>query len=215
MMRFSTLAIVLAVAALATTSSSSQEAKPASERPQPAANSERPMSIFNDKVRRFKFDLEETCVTAETVEDFLISYRASKQPAIIGAYADAETNSLVVISAPEAEEAVRVHLATWIVDRQGLASSSLKVKKRELEFRRRALLGEMAELDVLLVEADAAKAEQLQARLAIFKTQLSVVEQQIGIVNRYIERQGEATIDTTKFEATTGEQRGRSDLGKN
>lgn len=196
MIRFSTLALVLVVAAFAVPSASAQQPMPPAAAQ--LADAERPMSIFNDKVRRFKFELEETLVTAELAEDFMISYQGRKQPAIIGAYADAETNSLVVISSPEAEEAVRVHLAGWMVSRQGLSTPPLKVQKRALEFRRRVLLEGMADLEVALVAVDNAKAEQLQVRLATFKAELSVVERQIDVVNRYIERQHETPGSNAK-----------------
>jgi hypothetical protein len=196
MMRFSTFVVALALAALTAAAASSQERNPAAAQ---AADSERPMSIFNDKVRRFKFELEDTVVTAETAEEFMISYQGRNRPPIIGAYADGETNSLVVLCAPEAEEAVRLHLASRIIDQVGLGlSSSLKVKLRGLESRRRTLLAEMAELDVALVEADEGKAEQLQVRLAKFKDLLSVVERQIAIVNRYIERQQDPAVSSAQ-----------------
>jgi len=198
MIRFSNLIVVLAIAALTAAAASSQERDPPAKGTRPAAQSvaERPMSIFNDKVRRFKFELEDTVVTAETAEDFMISYQGRNRPAIIGAYADGETNSLVVLCAPEAEEAVRLHLASRIIDQVGLGLSSLKVKKRGLESRRRTLLAEMAELEVALVEADAAKAEQLKVRLEAFTDQLSIVERQIAIVNRYIERQQDPSLSS-------------------
>jgi hypothetical protein len=204
MTRFSFLVLVLLLAASAVAASSAQESQPAPL----AADSERPMSIFNDKVRRFKFELEEIPVTAETAGDFMASYQGHNRPAIIGAYADGDTNSLVVICAPEAEEAVRLHLAGWTVNYWGLTSPSLKVKKRGLEFRRRTLLAEMAELDVALIEAaaeaeaEAAKIVQLQARLAAFKDQLSIVERQIATVNGYIERQQTSTLSSAQASVT-------------
>jgi hypothetical protein len=201
MRRFSILALVLLAAAFAASLSSSQERDRVPPAAAQAADAERPMSIFNDKVRRFKFELEETLVTAEVAENFMLSYQGRKQPAIIGAYADAETNALVVISAPEAEEAIRVHLATWMVDRQGLSTPPLKVQKRTLEFRRKNVLEEMAQLEVQGVGVDQAKAEQLHARLAIFKAQLDVVERQIEIVQRYTALQNDAPAASAKSAA--------------
>jgi hypothetical protein len=149
---------------------------------------ERPMSIFNDRVRRFRFELEETLVTAETVEGFMRHHQARNQPEIIGAYADSATNSLVVVGPPEAEEAIRITLAKWIVDRQGVSPPPLTVQQRTLQFRRKELLREMAQLEVQMVGQEGQKAEQLQARLQSMEAELSVVEEQIQVVGRYLRR---------------------------
>jgi len=205
MMRFSILAVVLVVMAVAANPASSQQRGQSSYGAQPAAgqiaDAERPMSIFNEQVRRFRFELEDTLVTSETAEGFMINHKARNQPEIIGAYPDSETNSLVVIGPPEAEHAIRVTLATWIVERQGLSPPPLKVQKRALEFRRKEVLQEMAALDIQSVGAESNKAAQLQARLQTFKDELNVVERKIEVVNRYIERLRETPGDSPKATA--------------
>ncbi len=190
-MRFPILAAVLLAGYVVTSPCLSQDRAPkAVDQPRAAEQdaSEQPMSVFNDKVRRFRFCLENTPVTAETAEEFMVKYQGREQTEIIGAYADTETNSLVVVGPPEAEHAIRVTLARWIVDRQGLSPAPLEARRRELDFRRQELLGEMADLEIQLVAAEESKAEQLKSRLQFFEDELRVVERQMEVVNRYIER---------------------------
>lgn len=197
MTRFPILAAVLLAAAAGTNPCFSQVQEPnAVDQPRAAEQdaAERPMSVFNDKVRRFRFSLEDTPVTTETAEEFMVRYQGRDQIEIIGAYADAVTNSLVVVGPPEAEHAIRVTLAKWIVDRQGLSPAPLESRRRELEFRRQQLLGIMADLEIELVPAEG-KAEQLKSRLQAIEDELRVVESQMEVVNRYIERSRQTPSD--------------------
>jgi beta-lactamase regulating signal transducer with metallopeptidase domain len=75
-------------------------------------------SIYNDKLKRFKFRLEKVEVhTAETAKAFCSLYRDGEQatgrPKLIGAWGDPLTNSIVVIGPPEADQAIRETLAEW------------------------------------------------------------------------------------------------------
>jgi hypothetical protein len=191
MMRFLILAAVLLATVAGTNPCFSQVREPnAVDQPRAAEQDaeERPMSVFNDKVRRFRFCLEGTPVTAETAEEFMVKYQGRDQTEIIGAYADTVTNSLVVVGPPEAEHAIRTTLAKWIVDRQGLSPAPIEARRRGLEFHRQELLGEMADLEIQKVAADGSKGEQLQVRLQTFEDELRVVERQLEVVTRYIER---------------------------
>lgn len=74
-------------------------AAPADER-DASADAEPPMSIFNDQLRQFKFRLDHTVVTPEVAHAFMQHYSHARNPEIIGAYADRESDSLVVIGPP-------------------------------------------------------------------------------------------------------------------
>lgn len=154
MKRFYTHTLLLLVAAVVVNRAVSQEPSPVATVQSTDSNtdSEQPMSVFNDEVRRFRFELEEMLITAETAEQFMLLHQARNEPSIIGAYADSETNSLVVVGPPDAEQPIRETLAKWIVDRQGVSPPPLNVQKRRLEFRRRKLLREMADLEIHLLE---------------------------------------------------------------
>jgi hypothetical protein len=162
--------------------------------PGPAVDDEPPMSIFNDQVRRFKFRLEHDVASWETAEAFMQRYRKPNSPRIIGAYPDSETNSLIVIGPPEAEQAIRESLAEWLVESGGLGlSPSLAMQLRLLQQERTKLLAYMAEIEVQQVRAaatpaESAKVPQLEARLAALAADLEIVEQQIRVVRKYIQR---------------------------
>lgn len=153
---------------------------------------ERPMSIFNDKIRRFRFDLEGVPATHETAEAFNLRYNKPDNPKIIGAYPDPQSNSLLVIGPPEAEQAIRASLAEWFVELQGAQPPSLEARKRSLKQKRAELLREMAELEIQRVEAaaqdDAPQVQQLNARLDALEDELRVIQQQIEVVDKYLER---------------------------
>jgi hypothetical protein len=158
------------------------------------ADAGNPVSIFNDQVRRFKFLLEHDVATVDTAEAFMHRYQRPDNPPIIGAYPDTETNSLVVIGPPEAEQAIRESLAQAIVDAQGQGSAMpLTMQLRILQHERTGLLEQMAELEVQEVAAaeeenGPSKAKQLADRRQMFEAKLKIAEQQIRIVRKYMAR---------------------------
>lgn len=159
----------------------------------PLANiSEEPMSIFNEDVRRFKFQIEHTLVTNEVARAFMHHYSDSENPEIIGAYADSKANALVVIGPPESEPAIRKSLAVWTVETVGLGNPSLEVQKRQLHDDRALFLVEMAVIEIALVDATEGHREQgakeLQDRLKAIEKELQVTERKIEVVNKYIKR---------------------------
>jgi hypothetical protein len=182
--------VVLLVAASTGNRSASQEpgSVVADQRGALGSPAEAPMRVFSDKIRRFRFELDETLVTAETAEQFRLLHQSRNEPPIFGAYADCETNSLVVVAPPEAEHPVRETLARWMVERQPISPPSLDLQKRTLEFRRDELLREMAALEIQALEASVEKAEQLRDRVKSFETTLDIVEKQMDVVDRYIQR---------------------------
>jgi hypothetical protein len=157
--------------------------------------SESPMSIFNEEIRRFKFQIEHTLVTNEVAQAFMVRYSNPENPDIIGAYADTNTNSLVVIGPPESEPAIRKSLATWMVETLEFVNPSLEVQKRQLQEERKTLLSEMAQIEVGMVDVAERKGEQaakeLQDRLDAFEKELLITERKIEIVNKYMKRLSE------------------------
>jgi hypothetical protein len=190
MMRFQALLFVLLVTAAFVNRAAAQQHGPvATDKPSvkaPAA--EKPMSIFNEKIRRYRFELDEMPITVETAEEFMVLHQPRNEPPIIGAYADSETNALVVVGPPEAEQPVRETLAKWMVQRQAGGLPSMNVHKRTLEFRRQKLLYAMASVEMQIVEAAGEKAKQHRDRLQAVEDELTVVEKQIEVVNKYVER---------------------------
>ena len=172
-------------------------------RPAPTitADSDAPLPIFNDQVRRFRFPIEHVAVTAETAGEFMVRYQGTDQPEIIGAYSDAETNSLIVVGPPEAEHAIRLSLATWIVKHQEISPSNLKARRREMEFRRRDLLVEMAELEIAMLDTEGDRAEKLGEAFRALDAELTLVEKQLQVVDRYVKRidqsASESPLDTS------------------
>ena len=184
----------LLVSAILSAPAKSQEPDRVGEDRSPArkehvAPAESPMSIFNERLRQFKFLLAHNVATPETAEAFMNRYNRPDNPPIIGAYADAETNSLLVVGPPEAEQAIRENLASWIVESQGIAAARpLPMQLRRLRHERRDLLRRMAEAELEQAEPSLAENEQLASRLEALKAELQIVEKQIGVVRKYVER---------------------------
>jgi hypothetical protein len=188
--RNSTAVCVLLLSAIGARESFSEELQPTTVEKSPGGVPvvvDEPMSIFNHEVRRFCFAIEDLPVTVETAEEFMLLHQPRNEPEIIGALADSESNSLIVIGPPEAELPIRVTLAKWLVERQG-AVSPLNLQKRTLEFRRKELLCAMAGVEIQLVEAMSEKETQLRARLQAVEDELSIVEKQLQVVERYLLR---------------------------
>lgn len=162
----------------------------------PTAVAEPAQSIFNEKLRRFKFQLEHEVATPETAETFMLRYNRPDNPRILGAYADAETNSLLVIGPPEAEQAIRENLASWIVESQiPAAARPLPMQLRQLQQEYTDLLRQLAETEVEQVEAaahDSGSLDQLRARLQALEKEVRIVEQQIRVVRKYLDRKHES-----------------------
>jgi hypothetical protein len=159
-----------------------------------AADAEPGVSIFNDQLRRFKFLLERDVATLETAEEFLIRYQRPENPPIVGAYPDAHTNALVVIGPPEAEQAIRECLAERVVEGLGMdGAMPLAMQLRLLRHERTEHLEVIADLEVQEIAAAAeengsSKPKQIADRRKLLEAELSIVEQQIRIVRKYIAR---------------------------
>jgi hypothetical protein len=154
-----------------------------------AASTEAPQPIFNGQLRRYRFALEGTLVTTDTAEAFVIQYQKGDRPRIFGAYPDDEHNALVVVAGPEAEQAIRENLAEWIIAGKGIElGPSLKGQRRAIEFRWRTLVCAMAEVEVELVSTTGERAQQLRERLRQYEAELTTVEKQLQVLDRYLAR---------------------------
>jgi hypothetical protein len=174
---------------------------------QGSANAEPPMSIFNDKLRRFKFRLEHTdVVTVEEAKVFMQRYSKRGNPEIIGAYADPDANLLVVIGPPEAEQAIRNYLATTIIELQGLpGNGSLKRQKRSLQSQGREIIRDLAQVEAFKVKLGNAKDEDRDKKIKLVDSQiqalgaeLNVIEQQIQVIDKYLKRLSKQPFGTAK-----------------
>lgn len=145
-------------------------------------------SIFSEQLKRFKFEFEDQLVSVEVVEEFLRRHEEHDEPKILGAYASAKSNALIVVGPPEAEAAIRMTLAKMFVLRQGASPAPLPMQQRTLEFRKRELLREMAELEVAMVAEPEARHAQFADRLKEYEADLEVVEKQLQIVAKYLAR---------------------------
>jgi hypothetical protein len=179
-------------------------------------DTEAPMSIYNDQLRCFKFKIDHAVVTVEEAAAFTVRYRANDNPEIIGAFPDDKTNSLCVIAAPEAEQAIRNSLATWIVELQGIPGSPLTLQLRELEADRAARLSDLAQLEMKLVETkigvnamkrnrkkmsgetlermdsaiqqNEAMIQPLEERMESMELELAITEGKLRVANKYLKR---------------------------
>lgn len=156
---------------------------------EPPAASEEPMSIFNDEVRLFKFRMDHLNHHVADVEEamaFMERYKGKDNPPIIGAFPDAKTNSLCVVGPPEAENAIRRVLAQSIIEVQGIFGPNLSTKLRKLRGERVEILTEMAVVEMVLVEEK--QKEKIRDRLSAFQTELTRIEKQIEIGEKYLQR---------------------------
>lgn len=166
------------------------EKTPKKQKAKKALDAEPTMSVFGDKVRCFRFQFEKESVSYRMAEAFMVRYNGDDEnPEIIGAYPDLEKNILCIVGPPEAEHAIRVNLATWIVQSQGLGSTSLKAQRRALEFQRKDLLSEMAELEITAIGTAEEKAVQVNARARSFAEALETTEKQLEVIERYLSRE--------------------------
>lgn len=158
-----------------------------------AANSEEPMSIFNEEIRAFKFKMEHELVEPETgraIMEYLSKYEI---PGFIGAYPELHTNSVVFIAAPEAEPAIRKALATRIIEHLGIPLGlpmPLETQKQYLQKQRKDKLAELAEWECDLVgnEENPQAVERYQLLLDEARKELNIIERKIQIVEKYMKQ---------------------------
>ncbi|MEX0727539.1 MAG: hypothetical protein WD065_14780, partial [Planctomycetaceae bacterium] len=161
-------------------------------------------SIYNDKLRRFKFRLDEKyiIVDSEFVRGFAVRYRKKKNPEILGTLPDPVTNSIVIVGSPEAEQPTRNLLAMMHVEREGIPGISggyadLVLKKRQLERYRSNLIQDITSLELAIIgrelrSPDAEKGDQqlrdLRNRSERLENELDVTEQQLAVVVQSLRR---------------------------
>jgi hypothetical protein len=171
------------------------------------ANADSSTSIFNDKIRCFKFRIEHAdVVTVEEAAVFMERYSKRGNPEIIGAYADPDANLLVVIGPPEAEQAIRNNLATAVIAMQGISlNGNLKIQKRTLQSQGRELIRDLAAIELVSVKLAAIEDENRDKKIKLLDSQmhalgaeLDVIEQQIQIIDKYLKRLGEQPFGTAQ-----------------
>jgi len=166
--------------------------------PERSINSEEPMSIFNEEIRRFKFKIERERVSLAMAKGVMERYFEDENPGVIGAYPDRLTNSLVFIAAPEAEPAIREALARRIINLLGIPDgppTPLEAQREYLQKLRKEQLAELATLECRRTEFDPEKdleaVERIQLLLDDANEDLKVIERKIQIVEKYLKIQDE------------------------
>lgn len=171
-------------------------------------------SIYNDKLKRFKFRLEKIPVRShETAEAFFKTYnrrrkdndgKSGDRPKLIGAWGDPVTNSIVIIGPPEAEQAIREILAEWESELVGVPGGgfedTLEIREVYLKRERRGLLHEIAliELEIVGVEGipDTPEArkklpkavfEERDRKLKMFADRVRSLEHELHVIERKLE----------------------------
>ena len=157
-------------------------------------------SIYNDRLKRFKFRLEKIPVrTAETAKAFWHMYSSgdsddeasSKRPKLIGAWGDPLTNSIVIIGPPEAEQAIRETLAEWESAVVGVsdADDTLEIRRVYLQRERRGLLREIALLEVEIVSLNEItdRPAVRDEKLKLFTERVRSLEQELHVIDRKLE----------------------------
>lgn len=155
-------------------------------------NSDEPMSIYNEDLRKFKFKMEHEQVDLQTALYVMESFR-NENPGIIGIYPDRLTNSLVFIAAPEAEPAIRKALATRIIELQGIPDdfpAPLETQKALLQKQRVEQLARLASLECQFVglEDQPKVMERFELLMNEAEQELKIIERKIEIINKYIKR---------------------------
>ena len=164
-----------------------------------SVNSEEPMSIFNDELRRFKFRLEHEKVSKETAMVMTEVYlKKDEYPGIIGVYPDYLTNSLVFIASPESESAIRKALATRIINLWGIPNdipTPLETQMVFLQKRRKEQLAELASLECELVQYDDGKHPEVVERIQLLmqepEKELKSIKKQMDVVEKYLKIQND------------------------
>ncbi len=152
-------------------------------------------SVYNERLKRFKFKLENIDVTeVETAQEFLVRIRRDESVNIIGAWGDPLTNSLVVIASPDAEQAIREELARWEAIYLGNRDRSLAVRREYLLREREEYLEMIAEIKLAIVDEEAAKEQrkvnELNKKLKYFSDNLQTVDRKLEIIDELVGHQG-------------------------
>ena len=155
--------------------------------------------IYNDKIRRFKFRLENIQVSLEKAEEFWVRYTGRRNnPKIIGVWNDTRANSLVIVGPPEAEQAIRDELAQWEADSFGTNTDreeTLEDRQVSFERERTYLIEKMADAELKMIEADSKsgkaaqeETEELKGLLNSLADELKTVDRKLEVINAGIQR---------------------------
>lgn len=156
-------------------------------------------SIYNEQLKRFKFRLERIQVTsaAEVAQEFVQLYRQRGNPPLKGVWGDPQTNSLVVVGPPEADQAIRDTIALWegLLLGVDLDDESLESQQEKLRLRHRRALSQVASCRLEIIEATAAGEEpdgkqlgELNERLETETEELELIEHKLRIIDESLQR---------------------------
>lgn len=156
--------------------------------------------IYNDRLKRFKFRLEKIKVVsaAETAEMFWAYYRDRGNPWIKGVWGDPQTNSIVVVGPPEADQPIRETIAEWEGAQLGIdltEDDSLESQHRQLRRRHRYILARVTRLRLEMIDVAASsdnrggdRLQELERQHLVETTELETTEQKIDIINNGLKR---------------------------
>ena len=163
------------------------------------------VSIYNDELKRFKFQLEHIDVydVAEAGQKFWRRYIENGNPEIKGVWGDPRTNSLVIIAPPEAEQAIREAIARdESIAATGFdpgPSDALAHHQRRLTSEYNDLVEEIAEVQLQLIDVgsetnlDEDRLKELEQRHADKELEFKRVAEKLRIVVDGLSRR--ATVD--------------------
>lgn len=169
-------------------------------------------SIYNERIRRFRFKLEKVKIEddVETAQMFYLRYTSPDRPPLKGVWGEVESNSIVILAPPEAEQDIRDELARWEGETIGIPLSTfdegtLEADLRQLEAERRYTIQKMSSIRVDIVELDVnsdsdtaskEKLKELSGQLSKLEKQLEQVDRKIQIVGDGISQRDISTPST-------------------
>lgn len=155
--------------------------------------------IYNDRLKRFKFQLEKIDVTNEyeVAEMFWRCYQGQGKPKITAVWGDPRTNSLVIVGPPEADQAIRDTLAVWQGMQIGIEVDedvTLEDQLKRFERYRRSALAQVARRKLEIIDAESAvepdeeRIQTLNLDLEGDMAELEKVERKLKVITESMER---------------------------
>jgi serine/threonine protein kinase len=156
-------------------------------------------SIYNDRLKRFKFRMDRFAVTDEVqmAQTFLGEYRHRRgNPPLTGVWGDPRTNSLIVVGPPEADQPIRQTIARMegLILGIDLEDDSLEAQYRQFQNERTRALEQIVHRRIEIIEAEAREKpdrdqiKKLNRQLETEAAGLDAVERKLKAVQDGIER---------------------------
>jgi hypothetical protein len=156
--------------------------------------------IYNDRLKRFKFQLERIDVANEyeIAEQFWLIYRGRGNPQITGVWGDPRTNSLVIVGPPDADQAIRETIAKWEGETLGIEVSeheTLEDQQKRFERFRRRVLEQIASRKLEIIDAEAGgekpdgeRLKKLNLDLQKDMAELEIVDRKLKVITESIQQ---------------------------